>query len=100
VEGAGKGALVKAMNFDILDDALSFNDENAISMVLRLARQEGLMVGGSSGGNVWAALEVAKRMEAPAKIVTVLPDSGFKYRSKIFNNNWLNEVGLGHLAGD
>ena len=69
-------------------------------MVLRLARQEGLMVGGSSGGNVWAALEVAKRMEAPAKIVTVLPDSGFKYLSKIFNPDWLNEIGLGHLAAD
>ncbi len=56
------------------------------------------MVGGSSGGNVWAALEVAKRMKAPAKIVTVLPDSGFKYLSKIFNPQWLNEIGLGHLA--
>ncbi len=100
VEGAGKGALVKAMHFDLLDEAVSFNDENAISMVLRLARQEGLMVGGSSGGNVWTALEIAKRMEAPAKIVTVLPDSGFKYLSKIFNPKWLNEIGLGHLVSD
>ncbi len=100
VEGAGKGALVKAMHFDLLDEAISFNDENAIGMVLRLARQEGLMVGGSSGGNVWAALEVAKRMEAPAKIVTVLPDSGFKYLSKIFNPKWLNDIGLGHLTAE
>jgi cysteine synthase len=98
VEGAGKGSPCATMNFDILDEAVSFNDEKAIGMVLRLARQEGLMVGGSSGGNVWAALEVAKRMEAPAKIVTVLPDSGFKYLSKIFNPQWLNEIGLGHLA--
>ncbi len=98
VEGAGKGVLVDAMNFDILDEAISFTDENAIGMVHRLASQEGLMVGGSSGGNVWTALEVAKRMEGPAKIVTVLPDSGFKYLSKIFNNNWLKEAGLGHLA--
>ncbi len=94
VEGAGKGVLVDAMNFDILDEAISFTDENAIGMVHRLASQEGLMVGGSSGGNVWTALEVAKRMEGPAKIVTVLPDSGFKYLSKIFNQNWLKEVGL------
>ena len=88
------------MDFDILDDAVSFNDKNAIEMVHLLARQEGLMVGGSSGGNVWAALEVAKRMEAPARIVTVMPDSGFKYLSKIFNPNWLNGVGLGHLTAD
>lgn len=99
VEGAGKGALVDAMNFDIVDEAMAFSDENAIGMVLRLAREEGLMVGGSSGGNVWTALEVAKRMEGPARIVTVLPDSGFKYLSKIFNPQWLRESGLGHLIG-
>ena len=98
VEGAGKGALVKAMHFDLLDEAISFNDENAIGMVHRLARQEGLMVGGSSGGNVYAALEIAKKMNGPARIVTVLPDSGFKYMSKIFNPVWLEEIGLGHLA--
>jgi cystathionine beta-synthase len=98
VEGAGKASLCATMDFDLLDEAVSFNDKNAIEMVHYLARKEGLMVGGSSGGNVWAALEVAKRMKAPAKIVTVLPDSGFKYLSKIFNPQWLNEIGLGHLA--
>jgi cystathionine beta-synthase/cysteine synthase A len=98
VEGAGKGSICATMNFDLVDEAIAFDDEKAIAMVLRLARQEGLMVGGSSGGNVWAALEVAKKMEAPAKIVTVMPDSGFKYLSKIFNPQWLNEMGLGHLV--
>lgn len=98
VEGAGKAILVEAMHFELLDEAIAFNDENAISMVHRLARDEGLMVGGSSGGNVWTALEVAKRMDSPAKIVTVLPDSGFKYLSKIFNPVWLKEIGLGHLV--
>lgn len=100
VEGAGKGTIVKAMNFDLLDDAISFNDENAIAMVQRLAKDEGLMVGGSAGGNVYAALEIAKKMEGPAKIVTVIPDSGFKYLSKIFNPMWLKEIGLGHLANN
>lgn len=98
VEGAGKTKLCSTMDFDIVDEAIAFNDEKAIAMVHRLAREEGLMAGGSGGGNVWAALEVAKRMEAPAKIVTVLPDSGFKYLSKIFNPQWLNETGLGHLV--
>ena len=100
VEGAGKTKIVKTMDFDILDEAISFNDENAIEMVLRLARDEGLMVGGSAGGNVWAALEVAKKMEAPAKIVTVIPDSGFKYLSKMFNPAWLKEKGFGHLIAN
>jgi len=100
VEGAGKGSLCATMDFGLLDDAISFNDSNAIEMVHYLARHEGLMVGGSSGGNVWTALQVAKSMEAPAKIVTVLPDSGFKYLSKIFNPHWLNDQGLGHLVVD
>lgn len=98
VEGAGKTKICATMNFDLVDEAIAFDDEKAITMVQRLARNEGLMVGGSSGGNVWAALEVAKKMEAPAKIVTVLPDSGFKYLSKIFNPVWLKEKGFGHLA--
>jgi len=98
VEGAGKTKICATMDFGIVDEAIAFNDEKAIAMVLQLARHEGLMVGGSSGGNVWAALEVAKKMEAPAKIVTVMPDSGFKYLSKIFNPQWLNETGLGHLV--
>ena len=98
VEGAGKMAIVEAMHFNLMDEAIAFNDEQAIEMTLRLAKDEGLMVGGSSGGNVWTALEVAKKMEGPAKIVTIIPDSGFKYMSKIFNPLWLREIGLGHLT--
>ncbi len=98
VEGAGKNKLVDCMNFDILDGIISFSDEDAFGMALRLARQEGLMVGGSSGGNVWGALHVAKELSAPAKVVTVLPDSGFKYLSKFFKPQWLEDHGLGHLG--
>jgi cystathionine beta-synthase len=98
VEGAGKTKICATMDFGLVDECIEYNDEKAIGMVHQLARQEGLMVGGSSGGNVWAALEVAKRMEGPAKIVTVMPDSGYKYLSKIFNPVWLKEKGFGHLT--
>jgi cystathionine beta-synthase len=98
VEGAGKTKICATMDFSLVDECIEYNDEKAIGMVHQLARQEGLMVGGSSGGNVWAALELAKRMEGPAKIVTVMPDSGYKYLSKIFNPVWLKEKGFGHLT--
>ena len=97
VEGAGKNKLVGAMDFDVVDDVMTFTDEQAFEMALRLARDEGLMVGGSSGGNVWAALQVAQELDPPANVVTVLPDSGFKYLSKVFNPQWLEAQGLSHI---
>lgn len=98
VEGAGKNKLVDAMDFGVLDDAMAFTDEQAFATSWRLAGDEGLMVGGSSGGNVWTALQVAKELDAPANVVTVLPDTGFKYLSTFFNQKWLEEKGLSHIA--
>jgi cystathionine beta-synthase len=97
VEGAGKHKLVDAMDFAVIDEVISFTDEQAFAMALRLARDEGLMVGGSSGGNVWTALQVAKALEPPAHVVTVLPDSGFKYLSKFFNPMWLDSHNISHV---
>lgn len=99
VEGAGKNKLVEAMDFGVLDEVLTFTDAEAFGMAWHLARSEGLMVGGSSGGNVWAALQVAKELDAPATVVTILPDSGFKYLSKFFNAQWLGDNGLSHILG-
>ena len=58
---------------------------------LNTIEEEGLLVGGSSGANVWAALKLAAELTQPATIVTILPDSGIKYLSKIYNDAWMQE---------
>ena len=97
VEGAGKNKLVGAMDFGVLDDVMTFTDEDAFGTAWNMARDEGLMVGGSSGGNVWTAHQIAQTLEAPANVVTILPDTGFKYLSTFFNPSWLEQKGLAHI---
>jgi len=89
VEGVGEDHLAKCMNFNVLTDVIQFDDQSAFQTCQKLARKEGLFCGGSSGANVWGCLELAKTIPKPAVIVTVLPDSGTKYLSKIYNDEWL-----------
>lgn len=94
VEGIGEDYLVKAVDFSVIDDMLQVNDKNSFLMARRLTREEGIFAGGSSGSAVWAALEIAKKQEEPKNIVVILPDSGTRYLSKIFNDDWMREYGF------
>ncbi|KNC87651.1 hypothetical protein SARC_00222 [Sphaeroforma arctica JP610] len=96
VEGVGKGTIPGAMNFDIIDDVIPVNDQEAFDTCFRLSRKEGICAGGSSGLNVFASLQLAASLDpnTPAVIVTVLPDLGVKYLSKFYNDEWLTENGL------
>lgn len=67
---------------DVLDDAESISDEESFATVRRLIRDEGLLVGGSSGTNVAAALRIAARAEIDGPVVTLLPDGWDRYRAK------------------
>jgi cystathionine beta-synthase/cysteine synthase A len=84
VEGVGKDYLAGCMDFGVIDEVMQFDDEAAFNTCRELARREGLLCGGSSGANVWGCLQLAKRLGRPANIVTVLPDGGGKYLSKIY----------------
>jgi cystathionine beta-synthase len=94
VEGVGEDHLAKCMDFSVLTDVIRFDDHVAFRMCRELARKEGLFCGGSSGANVWGCLEVAKTIPKPATLVTVLPDGGTKYLSKIYDDAWLAEHGF------
>lgn len=89
LEGIGEDHLAKVIDFSVIDEVVQVGDREAFATALALARKEGILAGGSSGANVWAALEVAKTLVKPATIVTVLPDGGIKYLSKFFDEEWM-----------
>ncbi|MBN9377961.1 MAG: cystathionine beta-synthase [Chlamydiales bacterium 38-26] len=89
LEGIGEDHIAHAMDFSVIDEVMPVKDKDAFEVTRLLARKEGILSGGSGGANVWAALEVAKKLQSPATIVTIIPDSGIKYLSKIFDNDWL-----------
>ena len=73
---------------------MQVDDTQALHMVFDLAEKEGLILGGSSGVNVAAAVQLGKRLGAGKRIVTVLCDSGSRYQSKLFNPDFLREKNL------
>jgi cystathionine beta-synthase len=93
VEGIGEDILPGTMDFSILDDVLQVNDEECFLWARRLAKKEGIFTGGSGGGCVSAALRVAKDCQKGDLIVGVMPDSGTRYLSKVFNDGWMRELG-------
>jgi cysteine synthase A len=93
-EGIGNSRVTANLEGAPIDDALQITDSDAVRVVYRLLREEGLFVGGSSGINVAAAVELAKQMGPGHTIVTILCDSGSRYQSKLFNREWLAEKKL------
>ncbi len=94
VEGIGKDTWPETMDPDAVDEWVRVSDRDSFLTARRLAREEGLLVGGSGGTTVWAALELAKKLGPEATILTMMPDSGRSYLSKFFDDNWLLEHGF------
>jgi len=100
VEGIGEDYLVKAVDFDLIDDIIQVTDKDSFITARRLAREEGLFGGGSSGSAVWASLKIADQAKPGENVVTILPDSGSRYLSKIYNDDWMRQNGYLNGNGD
>ncbi|MBI3872646.1 MAG: pyridoxal-phosphate dependent enzyme [candidate division Zixibacteria bacterium] len=94
VEGIGEDMLTQAMDFSVVDDMVRVNDRECFQMARRLTTEEGLFAGGSSGGAVSGALRYLSEHPDIRFPVTILPDSGSRYLSKIYSDEWMRDNGF------
>jgi cystathionine beta-synthase len=101
VEGVGEDFWPETYDPSVVDRYVTVSDKDAFLTTRRLAQTEGLLVGGSCGLAVHAALEVAKGIDDPtAMIAVILPDGGRAYLSKIFNDSWMTQYGFLERSGE
>jgi cysteine synthase A len=93
-EGIGTGRVTANLEGTQVDDALKVSDSETMRFVYRLLREEGLLLGSTSGINVAAAYLLAKQLGPGHTIVTILCDGGAKYQSRLFNKDWIREKGF------
>jgi cystathionine beta-synthase len=94
VEGIGEDFIPKTFNRQIVDDMVRVTDKESFNTARRLAREEGLLAGGSAGTALAAALKYAQRLQQPKYIVVLLPDTGRNYINRIYSDQWMQENGF------
>jgi cystathionine beta-synthase len=94
IEGIGEDFLPKTVDLTLVDDIVKVSDREAYSMARTLAREEALLVGSSSGAAVAGTLKVCADLNADAVVVTILPDRGDRYLTKLYNEEWMKESGF------
>jgi len=92
VEGIGEDILPPTMDFSVVDDIVQVTDKECFVWTRRLARQEAIFAGGSGGGCVYGALQVAGPLGPEGLVVAFLPDAGMRYLSKIYNDEWMRDT--------
>ncbi len=94
VEGIGEDYVPKTLNTNVVDDWVRVSDRDSFVTARRLAREEGLLVGGSSGTAVAAALRYAERLTEADLVVAILPDTGRNYLSRLYDDEWMRANGF------
>jgi cystathionine beta-synthase len=90
-EGIGQTELPGNVDFSVIDELYAVPDKNAFLLTRQLARSEGIFAGGSAGSALFAAFKAAEKLTENDVMVIIIPDSGTRYLSKIYNENWMRE---------
>ncbi len=93
VEGIGHDFMVDTLDFSVIDEVLPVSDRDSFLTARRLTREEGIFAGGSAGTALFGALQVAKQLGPGKLVVVILPDSGDRYISKCFDDEWMKDMG-------
>ncbi|MFQ5951590.1 MAG: cysteine synthase A [Candidatus Geothermarchaeales archaeon] len=93
-EGIGEDFMPETLDLGVVDRVVTVTDRDAFLMARRLAREEGLLVGSSSGAAVHATLEVARDLDKEKTVVVILPDTGKNYLSTLYSDEWMREQGF------
>ena len=94
IEGIGEDFIPKTADLTLIDGFVKVSDKEAYLMARRLAKEEGLLVGSSSGASVAGALKVSETLSSGDLVVTLLPDRGERYLSKLYNDEWMRAQGF------
>jgi len=94
IEGIGEDFLPGTMDFSFVDEVVQVTDKEAYNLTRDMLTKEGIFSGSSSGAAVYGAMKYARALSKPEKILVILPDSGNRYLSKVYNDDWMRENSL------
>ncbi len=94
VEGIGHDFMVGTLDFSVIDEVMEISDRDSFMTTRRLAREEGIFTGGSAGTALYGALKVARELGPGKVVVVIIPDSGSRYLSKCYDDEWMKDMGF------